>query len=319
MVFFLGTRKNDHISDSVANLLKSKEISDLEVSLTYEDIVNYFNGSLSYVIDSYRKLGFVIYEKEVFNKLFHGDNSHNAYHNTNSNTWSKDNNIITRVVFWRYKSDMDKFRETLDKVRNSEDGKKQLEVIEPYTINGEIKRKRKIQDELNHPPVKGDEIKNDSHNHHVNGGDPDTTDKSDVVGNVDKKDNINNYQHDVVGGDPDTTPEIPDAIGNVDKYTKKKNDYVDLYDGNSDVDDVDKEDNHIHPHHVVGGDPDPEVKSWWQQFLKEHPSINKSLTYMDSHPVATAAGATLVALGMYGAAKLWKKYKEKKKQQAHNK
>ena len=40
---------------------------------------------------------------------------------------------------------------------------------------------------------------------------------------------------------------------------------------------------------------------------------------MNQHPVATAAGATLVALGMYGAAKLWKRYKEKKKQQLHNK
>ena len=127
-----------------------------------------------------------------------------------------------------------------------------------------------------------------------------------------------NEQHHRDGGDPDTA--TPDAIDNVDKYTEKKNTSVDLYDSSDDSDDGDTKDDHTHPHHAVGGDPDPlEVKSWWQQFLKEHPSINKSLTYMNQHPVATAAGATLVALGMYGAAKLWKRYKEKKKQQLHNK
>ena len=108
-------------------------------------------------------------------------------------------------------------------------------------------------------------------------------------------------QHHRDGGDPDNTEETPpdEVMSKDDEISNKQH------------------------HHAVGGDPDPnpEVKSWWQQFLKEHPDINKTLTYMNEHPVATAAGATLVALGMYGAAKLWKKYKEKKKkqQQVHNK
>ena len=61
-----------------------------------------------------------------------------------------------------------------------------------------------------------------------------------------------------------------------------------------------------------------EIKSWWQEFLKEHPTIDNALTTMGEHPIATAAGVALVSLGMYKAARMWKEYKRKKQAESIN-
>lgn len=61
-----------------------------------------------------------------------------------------------------------------------------------------------------------------------------------------------------------------------------------------------------------------EIKSWWQEFLKEHPTIDNALTTMGEHPIATAAGVALVSLGMYKAARMWKEYKRRKQAESIN-
>ena len=300
--------KYDHSGNAIGprdaiKFLKSREASGLDeghINLpTYEDRVAYFGASLMYHINEHKRANFKFDPMMPIKGLFH-----NFARNENLS-----NDEENKAIDINHRVELDKFRETLRKVLFDPTAKTQFDIIRLHIP----------------PDIDSSKVKPyPDEQHHSDGGDPDDPQETPSDDVISKDDEISNKQHHhAVGGDPDTTPEIPDAIGNVDKYTKKKNDYVDLYDGNSNVDNVDNEDetsNQQH-HRAVGGDPDPnpEVKSWWYQFLKEHPDINKSLTYMNEHPVATAAGATLVALGMYGAAKLWKKYKEKKKQQAHNK
>ena len=298
--------KYDHSGNAISpkdaiKFLKSREACGLDegdINLpTYEDRVAYFGASLMYHINEYKRANFKFDPMMLLKGIFH-----NFARNENLS-----NDEENKAFDLNHRLEVDKFRETLRKILFDPTIKKQFDIIRLHIP----------------PDIDGFKVKPyPDEQHHRDGGDPDNTEETPPDEVISKDNETSNKQHHrAVGGDPDTAPEIPDAIGNVDKHTKKKNDYVDLYDGNSDVDNEDETSNKQH-HRAVGGDPDtnPGVKSWWQQFLKEYPSINKSLTYMGSHPVATAGGATLVALGMYGAAKLWKKYKEKKKQQqVHNK
>lgn len=65
-----------------------------------------------------------------------------------------------------------------------------------------------------------------------------------------------------------------------------------------------------------GGEVRSPLNIWWTNFLSENPTIKTALESMGQHPIATAAGATLVALGMYAAAKKWRAYRDAKKQEA---
>ena len=271
------------------NFLNSREACGLDeegpISIpTHEDRIAYFCASLMYHINENKhanfKLDSILSIKHLFYNFATNKSLFDHEKNRRISDYSED----------RY----DRFTKTLYKVLSDPTTKTQFDMIRLHN--------------LPIPDIDGSKVEPyPNEQHHRDGGDPDNTEET-LPDEFIIKDGSKVSDHE--GGDLDTA--IPDAIGNVNKYTEK-----DLYDGS---DDGDTKDDHTHPHHAVGGDPDPiEVKSWWQQFLKEHPSINKSLTYMNQHPVATAAGATLVALGMYGAAKLWKRYKEKKKQQLHNK
>ena len=50
------------------------------------------------------------------------------------------------------------------------------------------------------------------------------------------------------------------------------------------------------------------LETMWSKFLADYPNIGAALEAMGEHPIATAAGATLVGLGMYAAAKKWRDY-----------
>lgn len=65
-----------------------------------------------------------------------------------------------------------------------------------------------------------------------------------------------------------------------------------------------------------GGEVRSPLSIWWSKFLSDNPNIAAALDAMGQHPIATAAGATLVALGMYAAAKKWRAYRDAKKQEA---
>ena len=60
----------------------------------------------------------------------------------------------------------------------------------------------------------------------------------------------------------------------------------------------------------------PWLEKTWETFQTEYPNVASALKTMGAHPVATTAGVALIGLGMYGAAKLWKKYRERKAQEA---
>lgn len=62
--------------------------------------------------------------------------------------------------------------------------------------------------------------------------------------------------------------------------------------------------------------PKSSIAIWWDQFRNDNPTIDRALTTMGQNPIATAAGATLIALGMYAAAKKWKEYRERKMKEA---
>lgn len=64
-----------------------------------------------------------------------------------------------------------------------------------------------------------------------------------------------------------------------------------------------------------GGEVRSPLSIWWSKFLSDNPNIAAALDAMGQHPIATAAGATLVALGMYAAAKKWREYRDAKKQE----
>lgn len=64
-----------------------------------------------------------------------------------------------------------------------------------------------------------------------------------------------------------------------------------------------------------GGKVRSPLSIWWSKFLSDNPNIAAALDAMGQHPIATAAGATLVALGMYAAAKKWREYRDAKKQE----
>ena len=64
-----------------------------------------------------------------------------------------------------------------------------------------------------------------------------------------------------------------------------------------------------------GGQVRSPLSIWWSKFLSDNPNIAAALDAMGQHPIATAAGATLVALGMYAAAKKWREYRDAKKQE----
>lgn len=51
-----------------------------------------------------------------------------------------------------------------------------------------------------------------------------------------------------------------------------------------------------------------DLEIMWSNFLRHYPNIGAALEAMGEHPIATAAGATLVGLGMYAAAKKWRDY-----------
>lgn len=60
---------------------------------------------------------------------------------------------------------------------------------------------------------------------------------------------------------------------------------------------------------VFGGQPvRTDLEIMWSNFLRHYPNIGAALEAMGEHPIATAAGATLVGLGMYAAAKKWRDY-----------
>lgn len=50
------------------------------------------------------------------------------------------------------------------------------------------------------------------------------------------------------------------------------------------------------------------LETMWSKFLADYPNIGAALEAMGEHPIATAAGATLIGLGMYAAAKKWRDY-----------
>lgn len=56
----------------------------------------------------------------------------------------------------------------------------------------------------------------------------------------------------------------------------------------------------------------PEEQSWWNEFLNNNPNLKWALDKMGAHPVATTAGATLIALGMYVAARKWNEFRKSK-------
>lgn len=78
-----------------------------------------------------------------------------------------------------------------------------------------------------------------------------------------------------------------------------------------------------------GGDPDYDPnetkpsplpasteQSWLDQFLADNPSIAAVFKSMGEHPMPWAVGTVLVSLGMYGAARKWKEFREAKKAEA---
>lgn len=63
---------------------------------------------------------------------------------------------------------------------------------------------------------------------------------------------------------------------------------------------------------IVNATTMEKLQDAWKTFLNNHPDIDKALTTMGKHPVATTAGATLIALGMYAAAKKWNEFRKSK-------
>ena len=67
---------------------------------------------------------------------------------------------------------------------------------------------------------------------------------------------------------------------------------------------------------LPAGGGDAEEKGWLDQFLADNPSIAAVFKSMGEHPVPWAVGTVLVSLGMYGAARKWKEFRDRKKAEA---